>query len=181
MFSGCTNLISIDLKNFDTSSITTMKNMFHSCSKLISLYLSNFKTSSKTDKSGMFSGCNKNMKYCNKSSNVLLNHIKKTSNYNFKNNNNCNDICFNNNKKIILDSKKCSSKCTDSSKYEYKNICYSSCLYGTHKKADSNICINNNNQNSITTSSNIKNDLVIDNLSNQYDYYYYINNKYNCT
>ena len=42
MFYGCSNLNSLNLSNFNTSSVTTMKEMFSSCIKLISLDLSNF-------------------------------------------------------------------------------------------------------------------------------------------
>ncbi len=57
MFSGCTNLTSLDLSNFDTSNVTDMSVMFSGCSNLTSLDLSNFDTSNVTDMSGMFSGC----------------------------------------------------------------------------------------------------------------------------
>ena len=46
MFSGCSLLYSLDLSNFDTSSVTTMESMFYGCSLLYSLDLSNFDTSS---------------------------------------------------------------------------------------------------------------------------------------
>ena len=37
MFYGCSNLISLDLGNFNTSSVTNMYRMFEGCSNLISL------------------------------------------------------------------------------------------------------------------------------------------------
>ena len=58
MFSGCSNLISLNLSNFNTSSVTSMNYMFSGCSNLISLNLSNFNTSSVTSMSNMFYGCN---------------------------------------------------------------------------------------------------------------------------
>ena len=48
MFRGCDSLISIDLSNFDTSSVTNMRGMFAGCNSLISLNLSNFNTSKVT-------------------------------------------------------------------------------------------------------------------------------------
>ena len=57
MFSGCSNLTSLDLSNFDTSNVTTMGYMFNDCSNLTSLDLSNFDTSNVTDMDGMFADC----------------------------------------------------------------------------------------------------------------------------
>ena len=48
MFEKCISLISLNLNNFDTSSVTTMDGMFQQCSSLISLDLSSFNTSSVT-------------------------------------------------------------------------------------------------------------------------------------
>ena len=48
MFRGCDSLISIDLSNFDTSSVINMRGMFAGCNSLISLNLSNFNTSKVT-------------------------------------------------------------------------------------------------------------------------------------
>ena len=57
MFRSCSNLTSLDVSNFDTSSVTNMAYMFSDCSKLTSLYLSNFNTSSVADMSNMFGSC----------------------------------------------------------------------------------------------------------------------------
>ena len=48
---------SLDLSSFDTSRVTTFKNMFWSCIELTSLDLSSFDTSSATNMSQMFRGC----------------------------------------------------------------------------------------------------------------------------
>ena len=45
MFSGCTSLTFLNLSNFDTSSVTRMYEMFSGCTSLTSLNLSNFDTS----------------------------------------------------------------------------------------------------------------------------------------
>ena len=58
MFRHLKNIISIDLSNFDSSKVLSMKNMFNGCSSLISLALSNLDTSSVKDMNNMFSGCN---------------------------------------------------------------------------------------------------------------------------
>ena len=57
-------LISIDLSNFDTSSVTYMDSMFYKCSSLVSIDLSKFNTSLVKDMSTMFYGCI-SLKYIN--------------------------------------------------------------------------------------------------------------------
>ena len=57
MFSGCSNLTSIDVTRFNTSNVTYMNSMFGGCSALTSLNLSNFNTAKVVDMSWMFSGC----------------------------------------------------------------------------------------------------------------------------
>ena len=57
MFSICENIIEIDLSNFDTSSVTTMKSMFYKCSSLTFLNLTNFDTSNVTSMMYMFYSC----------------------------------------------------------------------------------------------------------------------------
>lgn len=57
MFWGCSSLISVDFKNFDTSNVTNMRYMFRSCSGLTSLDLSKFDTSKVQDMQGMFYDC----------------------------------------------------------------------------------------------------------------------------
>ncbi len=59
MFMGCTNLLSLDLSNFNTSNITTMSGMFAGCMNLETLVLTSFNTSKVTDMSSMFIYCEK--------------------------------------------------------------------------------------------------------------------------
>ena len=59
MFQGCSNIIEIDLSNFDTSKLTNMSSMFNGCSQLYSLNLSNFDTSNAKYMYNMFDGCSK--------------------------------------------------------------------------------------------------------------------------
>lgn len=58
MFNECSNLISLDVSNFDTQSVTNMKGMFFQCYSLTSLDVSNFDTRNVTDMFGMFFNCN---------------------------------------------------------------------------------------------------------------------------
>ena len=57
MFSGCTNLTSLDLSNFNTSEVTNMGYMFQNCTNLTSLDLSNFNTSEVDSMYGTFQNC----------------------------------------------------------------------------------------------------------------------------
>ena len=57
MFSDCSSLISLNLSNFNTSQVRYMDSMFSGCSSLISLNLSNFNTSQVRYMNSMFSGC----------------------------------------------------------------------------------------------------------------------------
>ena len=59
MFNRCSSLKSLDLSNFDTSSVISMYKMFSGCSSLNSLNLSNFNTSNTKDMEKMFSECSK--------------------------------------------------------------------------------------------------------------------------
>ena len=57
MFSGCSNLVSINLLNFDTSKVEDMNSMFQGCSNLVSINLLNFDTSKVENMNSMFQGC----------------------------------------------------------------------------------------------------------------------------
>ena len=57
MFSGCSGLQELDLKKIKTAKVTNMSGMFYNCSSLKSLDLSNFETNKVTNMSNMFNGC----------------------------------------------------------------------------------------------------------------------------
>ena len=57
MFYHCESLVSIDLSCFDTSKVKYMNSMFGYCSSLISLNLNNFDTSNVTNMNSMFWYC----------------------------------------------------------------------------------------------------------------------------
>ena len=57
MFSSCSNIMSLDLSNFNTSNVQNMNSMFAYCSGLISLDLSNFNTSNVQNMNNMFASC----------------------------------------------------------------------------------------------------------------------------
>lgn len=57
MFTGCSSLLDLNLKNFNTSNVTNMRSMFNGCRALKSLNVTSFITDKVTDMSDMFNGC----------------------------------------------------------------------------------------------------------------------------
>ena len=57
MFRECENLINANFNSFNTSKVVNMKGMFYRCESLTSLDLSSFKTNKVTDMSEMFYNC----------------------------------------------------------------------------------------------------------------------------
>lgn len=76
--------------------------------------------------------------------------------------NNCSDICFKENKKIILEKKICLSECSEEKYiYEYNGICYESCPNGNFSFDNSFICKElSNSKTDIIESSSIKDSLL---------------------
>ena len=151
MFYNCFSLVSIDLSSFNTSLLETMDYMFSNDYKLISLDLSNFDTSSLKSLKGAFNYC-KSLIYINLISFVEIdgvefndifinsfdnlttcideNRAPKITNYIKTSNitNDCNSVCLNKSRKIIIEKKKCIDECNNDDAYifEYNNICYDS-------------------------------------------------------
>ncbi len=59
MFDGCSSLAELDVSGFDTSQVTNMEEMFDVCSRLAELDVSGFDTSNVTSMRGMFSSCSR--------------------------------------------------------------------------------------------------------------------------
>ena len=57
MFSSCYSLEEIDLSNFNTNNVTTMRCMFYKCKSLKEINLSSFNINSKIDLRLMFYQC----------------------------------------------------------------------------------------------------------------------------
>ena len=57
MFNKCKNIEVLDLSNFDTSNVTSMRSMFRDCWRLSELDVSHFDTSNVTNMGSMFRGC----------------------------------------------------------------------------------------------------------------------------
>ena len=144
MFKGCTNLISLDISNFDTSNVVNMNAMFRNCNNLISVDFSKFNTNKVYNLLQILYYCNSTMVYCiissNSNTNSLLSYISTSEYCECQNNNDCSHICFDDNKKIIIETKTCVYNCSDPYIYEYKRICYKACPEGTSPNSN-NMCI----------------------------------------
>lgn len=57
MFGQCSNLETLDLSHFNTEKVGNMSNMFNGCTKLRDLNISSFNTENVTNMYGMFYGC----------------------------------------------------------------------------------------------------------------------------
>jgi surface protein len=57
MFSGCSNLTSLDVSGFNTENVKDMSGMFSGCSNLTNLDVSGFNTEKVENMSGMFFNC----------------------------------------------------------------------------------------------------------------------------
>jgi len=98
MFYQCTSLKSIDLSNFDTSSVTLLESTFRECESLISLDLSNFNTSNVRYMVYIFNGCS-SLKYLDMSG---LNLNQASLDFSFTN---CNNLRYINLENITFTSR----------------------------------------------------------------------------
>ena len=123
MFYNDESLISLDLSNFDISSLVSMKQTFYGCKSLVYINMKSFIEKTYVTANNLFSNELNDLTYCineTKSSKIF------SSIHNINLNNNCDDICFSDSKKIIIKKKKCVDKCNsdDTYIYEYNGICY---------------------------------------------------------
>ena len=189
MLENCYSLTSINLKNFDTSKVTNMKKLFLNCNSLLSLDLTSFNTSNIKSMSYMFSGCN-SLIYINlfsfefNSSSVsnifndnldyliyCINEEKAESISNFLKGkgikNNCDNLCFMDSHKLIVEDKKCVIDCSQNEfdKYLYQNKCYNICPENT-TISKNNFCefLSTDQMSPIIIDDNIK-DLKTKNIS----------------
>ena len=123
-----------------------MQNMFSGCSSLISLNLITFSVTSASDSNDMkdmFKGCVPNLIFCSKDLN-LTKQIQTDLNSSI---NNCSDVCFTPNHKIIKEKTICIDYCLNDDEYlyEFNNICYEIPFYLNNK----NISLEKSNNNTI--------------------------------
>ena len=131
MFENCYSLESLDLSDFDASSIVEMKSMFKNCKNLISLYLNNLNFPNLQDYDGIFDNINTNLSIFVKGNNESKN-LNEFSCYLKKGH------------KLIIKNNECIDNCINDKKYnytyEYHNMCYDSCPNGTKIKSNNNLC-----------------------------------------
>ena len=129
IFSHCENLLYLDLSNANATKVTKVDGMFSFCPKLIFINFYDFIFPSSVTFQNMFDHCKAtlciNKEYGNLKT-ALENNI-----------NNCSYSCFQNSQKLLEQQKECINNCstTDNYKYEYNNICYSSCPNGTYQSS----------------------------------------------
>ena len=159
MFYNCSELINLNLSNFDTSSCVSFHSMFYGCNKLVSLDISNFDASKSFYLIDMFYNCSNlqyinfqnfieyensnftnifydvpdNIVYCSNHEENMPNIIEKlkTKSCVF---NDCSNNWKLKIKKIIDDKNICVDDCKEDNEYsyEYENKCYNYCPEGTH-------------------------------------------------
>ena len=125
-------IISIYINSFDTSKVTDMSHMFSGCNNLFSLDISNFEFAYLKKCSHIFYQMSAKLKFCAKKTiSNLINDELIEANIIEK----CNDHCFTNSiNKFIISNFSCIDDCKNSNlKYEYNNICYSECPSATEE------------------------------------------------
>ena len=140
MFSYCQSLKTIKF-NFNTLNATNMVNMFSGCSSLIYLDLRSFETKSVDNAEGMFANIRGNMTYCYnqslKQSDPFFLSIDRNMIFN------CSSECFSSEKfNLILEKNKCVIKCSSDDTYifEYNGICYEKCPNSTNSINQKKLC-----------------------------------------
>ena len=128
MFSNCSSLVSLDLTRFNTRNVNNMEYIFYNCSSLIYLNLYSFYTININEMNNMFDYCHESLIYCIKIDDTHNSILEQLSSYV----NNCSDPCFLSSHKKLIDQRKCVENCDYQNYiYEYNEICYESCPFGT--------------------------------------------------
>ena len=151
MFSDCIELTYINISEIDTSSVTSMKYMFKNCKKLERMDLSNLDIKSLENMNGMFYNC-KSLLFLNLKQ-IKLNGIDIGDIFNGVSNdiltlcyngslastikndykslaNECDNYCFKNSTKLIIELNKCDDECNKDDNtyiYEFNDKCYENC------------------------------------------------------
>jgi len=151
MLYDCNSLTSLELGNFDISSVIDMSRMFYNCQSLLSLNLFSFNTRKAQNYSDMFYNLKNSLLYCIDDYNMLDSII---SQINISHKVNCSELCSSFSNKYIYEKNKCISNCSKDDIYifEYNYICYSSCpndsyIYDNYTCKKEIICENYYNYN----------------------------------
>ena len=136
LFNGCHSLVFLNLSSFDISKVINMNYMFYGCKSLIYLNVKNFDFNIYVNFTDMTTNINENFIYCINKYYYFLN----------SSNNRCNEECFQNGYKFIIDKNLCINKCENENnyKYEYNNVCVQKCpeknIINTNLCEDDLIC-----------------------------------------
>ena len=107
-FFNCISLEYLNIYSFDTSNTINITNMFYGCISLLILNMYNFKTSSLSSYDNVFKNINKNLIICindNNMNNTLIEQFSFT--------NDCNFICLKGNKKYFKERSICVKDCSN--------------------------------------------------------------------
>ena len=119
MFSGCNNLLYLNLTNFDLINVTSIENMFEHCDSLIYLNLGELvkQNSINSDNSNiLFHNIYQNISICLNLPNIndiILDRDLYP---------NCSDECFINKGNVLASEKKCVENCQESEYYKYDYV-----------------------------------------------------------
>ena len=154
MFNNCINLLSLDLSKFDTSSVKAMEYMFNNCKSLVYLNIYLFKKKSNINTTNTFKNINQNVKYC----------IREPNQFSIQSE--CENICFKNRSKIIVNLKTCIENCSDDKtyKYEYNKFCYESCPNYTYNSPNNKYICEEKNNEALQTNILFKTNLLLSNI-----------------
>ena len=176
MFYLCSGLVSLDISHFNGDSAYEAEFMFSECSSLISLNLNNFYISDNAHMDSIFSSLNENLIFCHDESLSMDSNFLSSlywalpSQYN-----DCDNNCFKDNSKLIVDRGECTLKCleNDTYKFEYNKECVESCPNGTYSLPNNlcqigfpedNIIHDSDTSNEIISSSSIENSSIRNNF-----------------
>jgi len=164
MFLQCSELVSLDISHFNGDSVTQAEYMFNECRSLISLNLINFYIPDNAYMDSTFSRMNSELIFCfNESIPSNSQFLYKLTDSIELENNDCSNICFMDNSKLIVNKKICTLNCLDDDKYqfEYNKECVESCPNGTYSLSN-NLCQTGFPQNNIIHDSDTSIEIISD-------------------
>ena len=137
LFYSCYNLKSVDLSNFNTSSLENAQYIFDTTSSMVYINLYSFKINNSVPIQDIFDKPSPYVKICvnDLETKQMLQTLITTQI-------DCNDICFKENIKIDLKQNRCVEFCNESEyRYEYNHFCYNKCPDNTHIIENEHLCL----------------------------------------
>ena len=132
MFKECNKLVSVDISNLNTNSLSFFDYLFSSCVNLEYINMSNFIEGSNVNISNMFDGVPDNIVYCINDEAAVPNIMSELNKKKYAIND-CSKNWKSNKKKLIEEKVIYADECYYNNiyYYEYKYICYRNCPNGT--------------------------------------------------